>query len=73
MRVAIIQVKEPLTEDKINMIESRLSQTNGIVRALIDVKTGSIRVEYDGLKIVPELMMEALSQHGLESEELQNV
>lgn len=73
MRSAIIQVKEPLTLEKIEMIENRLTKTNGIERVLIDIKTGSIRVMYDGLVIAPELMIQALSQHGMETEEVQQV
>ncbi|MCD7035845.1 hypothetical protein LRR81_16495 [Metabacillus sp. GX 13764] len=73
MRSTIIQVKEPLTLEKIEMIENRLTKTHGIERVLIDIKTGSIRVMYDGLVIAPELMIQALSQHGMETEEVQQV
>ncbi|MTH53031.1 hypothetical protein GKZ89_06370 [Bacillus mangrovi] len=72
MRETTIAVKEPLNDEKIQMIESRLVQTEGIERALVDVETGNIRVAYNEMVIAPELIMQALSEHGMQSEEVQN-
>ncbi|MGD6818328.1 heavy-metal-associated domain-containing protein [Metabacillus sp. 84] len=72
MRETTIQVKEALTEEKIQMIESRLAQTEGIERSLVDVQSGSIWVSYNEMKMAPELIMKALNEHGMEAEEIQN-
>ncbi|MBS2968730.1 hypothetical protein J9317_08165 [Metabacillus sp. KIGAM252] len=72
MRETTIQVKEPLNEERIQMIESRLAQTEGIERALVDIVSGSIWISYNEMQIAPELIMKALSEHGMQSEEIQN-
>ncbi|AZB42702.1 hypothetical protein CEF21_10580 [Bacillus sp. FJAT-42376] len=72
MRETTIKVKEPLNDERIQMIESRLAQTEGIERALVDVDSGSIWISYNEMKMAPELIMKALNEHGMHAEEVQN-
>ncbi|WP_409304432.1 heavy-metal-associated domain-containing protein [Peribacillus sp. SCS-155] len=65
MDSSTIYVKEAISGDAIQTVESLLNQTDGIERALVDIDDGEIKIDYDHNKISFQQIITKIEQHGL--------
>lgn len=60
-----IYVKEAVSEQPIQTLETVLVQLNGVERALVDIEDGEVKIEYDENQVSHESIKARIMQHGL--------
>lgn len=60
-----IHVKEAVDEQPIQTLETILVQFNGIERALLDIKDGEVKIEFNENQVTEEKIKDMILQHGL--------
>ncbi|WP_223701597.1 heavy-metal-associated domain-containing protein [Sutcliffiella deserti] len=59
-----IKVEEAVKEQPINYLEKVLIQLNGMERALVDIETGEVKIEYNEHKVSKERIMKSIKENG---------
>ncbi|MFP5114937.1 heavy-metal-associated domain-containing protein [Bacillaceae bacterium C204] len=60
-----IFVKEAVSEQPIQTLETILVQLNGVERAMVDIEDGEVKIEYDENQVSNESIKARILQHGL--------
>jgi len=64
-----IYVKDAVSDQPIQSLETILTQIDGIERALVDTEDGEVKIEYNETQVSPEKIRETVLQHGLSLQE----
>jgi copper chaperone CopZ len=58
-------VKEAVSEEPIQTLETILMGMEGIERALVDIEDGEVKITYNGSRVAQEQIKNRIQQHGL--------
>ncbi|CAM3749349.1 heavy-metal-associated domain-containing protein [Cytobacillus oceanisediminis] len=58
-------VKEAVSEQPIQTLETILMGMEGIERALVDIEDGEVKITYNGNQVAQEQIKNRIQQHGL--------
>lgn len=58
-------IKEAVSEQPIQTLETILMGMEGIERALVDIEDGEVKITYDASQIAQEQIQNRIRQHGL--------
>lgn len=58
-------IKEAVSEQPIQTLETILMGMEGIERALVDIEDGEVKITYDASRIAQEQIQNRIRQHGL--------